>query len=87
MVVVPEENELTGQEVDESSSDAEASSTNEETTNYEKESTKGLSTIELLEKRTHDNVVKQAKRAGVSTEGTTSEILDRITRKNLEKYQ
>ena len=43
-----------------------------------------LSTSEILEKRTHANIVKQAQRAGVSTDGTTSEILDRITRKQLE---
>ena len=45
-----------------------------------------LSTSELLERATHANVVKQAQRAGVSTEGSTSDILERITRKNLEKY-
>ena len=45
----------------------------------------GLSTSEILDRRTHTNVVRQAKQAGVSTEGTTSEILDRITKKNLER--
>lgn len=44
-----------------------------------------LSTSEILEKRTHANVVKQAQRAGVSTEGTTSEILERITHANVVK--
>ena len=44
-----------------------------------------LSTSEILERRTHANVVKQAQRAGVSTEGTTSEILERITHANVVK--
>ena len=39
---------------------------------------KEMSTLELLEKRQHDDVVKQAKRAGVSTEGSTIDILERI---------
>ena len=43
----------------------------------------GLSTSEILDRRTHTNVVRQAKQAGVSTEGTTSEILDRITHANV----
>ncbi len=43
----------------------------------------GLSTSEIIERRTHENVVKQARRAGVSTEGTTSEIIDRITHANV----
>ena len=42
---------------------------------------------EILDERTHANVVRQARQAGVSTEGTTSEILDRITRKNLERLK
>ena len=45
----------------------------------------GLSTSEIIERRTHENVVKQARRAGVSTEGTTSEIIDRITHANIVK--
>ena len=44
------------------------------------------STLELLEERNHANVVKQAKEAGVSTEGSTLEILERINRKVLEDY-
>ena len=44
-----------------------------------------LSTSEILERRTHANVVRQAQRAGVSTEGTTSEILERITHANVVK--
>ena len=43
------------------------------------------STLELLEKRNHENMVKQAKRAGVSTEGSTLEILDRINHANMVK--
>lgn len=38
---------------------------------------------EILDERTHANVVRQAQQAGVSTEGTTSEILDRITHSNV----
>lgn len=45
----------------------------------------GLSTSEILDRRTHENVVKQARRAGVSTEGSTSDILDRITHANVVK--
>lgn len=45
---------------------------------------KELSTIELLEKKNHARVVEQAKRAGVSTEGSTIDILDRINRKRIE---
>lgn len=48
-------------------------------------SKKEKTTVELLEERTHANVVKQAQRAGVSTEGSTSEILDRITHANVVK--
>ncbi len=44
-----------------------------------------LSTSEILESRTHANVVKQAQRAGVSTEGSTSEILERISHANVVK--
>jgi hypothetical protein len=39
-----------------------------------------------LERINHANVVKQAKEAGVSTEGSTLEILERINRKVLEDY-
>ena len=42
------------------------------------EVTEDLSTLDLLEKKQHAEVVKQAKRAGVSTEGSTMDILDRI---------
>ena len=43
------------------------------------EDNSGLSTMELLEKRTHDRAVKRAKEQGVSTEGSTMEILERIS--------
>ena len=43
-----------------------------------KTSRKQKSTLELLEERNHVNVVKQAKEAGVSTEGSTLDILERI---------
>ena len=46
---------------------------------------KQKSTLELLEERTHTNVVKQAKEAGVSTEGSTTEILERITHASVVK--
>ena len=45
----------------------------------------GLSTLEILERRNHADVVKQAKRAGVSTEGTTLEILERINHADVVK--
>lgn len=44
-----------------------------------------LSTSEILERKTHANVVNQAQRAGVSTEGSTSEILERMTHANVVK--
>ena len=44
-----------------------------------------LTTIEILERRNHVEVVKQAKRAGVSTEGSTTDILERINRKELKR--
>lgn len=47
--------------------------------------TRGLSSLELIEKRNHEEIVQQAKRAGVSTKGSTMEILERINRKELEK--
>jgi hypothetical protein len=42
--------------------------------------------MEILDRIQHADVVRQAKRAGVSTEGTTMEILDRIQRKEMERY-
>ena len=44
-----------------------------------------LSTLEIMERRNHANVVKQAQRAGVSTEGTTLEIMERINHANVVK--
>ena len=41
---------------------------------------------EYLERINHANVVRQAKEMGVSTEGSTLEILERINRKAMEKY-
>ena len=46
---------------------------------------KGLSPVELVEKRHHEDVVKQAKSAGVSTEGSTVEILQRIHHEDVVK--
>ena len=43
------------------------------------------STLELLEERNHANVVKQAKEAGVSTEGSTLDILERMNHANVVK--
>lgn len=45
-----------------------------------------LPNSEFLDRKIHEQTIKRAREAGVSTEGSTSEILDRITRKNLEKY-
>lgn len=61
----------------------ETSSVKAETTTPQKKKEK--STSELLDERIHNNVVKQAERAGVSTEGSTSDILDRITHANVVK--
>ena len=44
-----------------------------------------LSTLEALERRNHEEVVREAKRAGVSTEGTTLEIMERIGRKEMDR--
>ena len=44
-----------------------------------------LSTLEILERRNHEDAVKRAKRAGVSTEGTTIEILERINHADVVK--
>jgi hypothetical protein len=86
MVEVPEEELATEQEGGESAENTEApSSRNEEATSETKESTKGLSTLELLERKSYENAVKQAKRAGVSTEGSTIDILERISHANAVK--
>ena len=44
-----------------------------------------LSTLEILERKNHADVVRRAKRAGVSTEGTTLEILERINHADVVK--
>ena len=40
----------------------------------------------ILERINHAEVVKRAKRMGINTEGSTIEILERINRKEMEKY-
>ncbi len=52
----------------------------------EPSTTKEPSTLELLERQSHANAVKAAKRAGVSSEGSTLDIYERISRKQMEKY-
>lgn len=52
---------------------------------YDKEVERQKSTLELIEEQNHASVVKRAKEAGVSTKGSTLEILDRINRKQLEE--
>ena len=49
------------------------------------EENRELTTLELLERKNHENAVRMAQRAGVSTEGTTAEILERITHANAVK--
>ncbi len=49
------------------------------------EESRELTTLELLERKNHENAVRMAQRAGVSTEGTTAEILERITHANAVK--
>ena len=44
-----------------------------------------LTASEILDRKAHANAVKQAQRAGVSTEGSTSEILDRIAHASVVK--
>lgn len=45
-----------------------------------------LDICNILERINHADVVKRAKRLGVSTEGSTIDILERINRKEMEKY-
>ena len=47
-------------------------------TSANKKTERGLSTLELLERKNHADVVERAKRMGVSTEGSTLEILERM---------
>lgn len=53
--------------------------TQRSTTRKEEKDESKLSTMEILERRSHERVVEQAKRAGVSTEGSTTDILERIS--------
>ena len=56
-----------------------------ETQKTKKETQRELTTLEILERRNHEEVVKQAKRAGVSTEGSTTDILERINHAEVVK--
>lgn len=51
----------------------------------EEEPKRELSTLELLERRNHEDAVRRARRAGVSTEGSTIEILERINHADVVK--
>lgn len=59
--------------------------TQRSTTRKEEKDESELSTLEILERRNHAEVVKQAKRAGVSTEGSTLEIMERINHAEVVK--
>ena len=50
-----------------------------------KEPSHELSTLDILEKKNHEEVVRQAKRAGVSTEGSTIDIMERINHAEVVK--
>ena len=67
------------------SSHPEQSQRNTISTQSNAENESGLSTLEILERKQHADVVKRAQRAGVSTEGSTLEIMERINRKNMQK--
>jgi hypothetical protein len=56
-----------------------------ETQKTKKETQRELTTLEILERRNHEEVVKQARRAGVSTEGSTTDILERINHAEVVK--
>ena len=75
--------------VDDETGDASVSesSANASTDNDATVSDDDLSTLEEFERRNHAEVVKAAKRVGVSTEGTTEEILNRIIEKQLESIR
>ena len=66
-----------------------ASQTSPSSQKYERTSSRkdysDMSTLEIMERRNHEQVVRQAQRAGVSTEGTTLDIIERINRKSLER--
>ena len=44
-----------------------------------------LTSLEILERRNHDDAVRRAQRAGVSTEGSTIDILERINHADVVK--
>ena len=46
-----------------------------------------LSTLDALERSTHAEVVKEAKRRGVSTKGSTLDIMERINHKEMENMK
>ena len=52
----------------------------------ERKPSRELTTLEILEKRNHEDAVRRAKRAGVSTEGSTIEILERINHEQEDSY-
>ena len=56
-----------------------------DTQKTKKETQRELTTLEILERRNHEEVVKQARRAGVSTEGSTTDILERINHAEVVK--
>ena len=56
-----------------------------ETQKTKKETQRELTTLEILERRNHEEVVKQARRTGVSTEGSTTDILERINHAEVVK--
>ena len=51
----------------------------------EEKPSRELTTMEILEKRNHEDAVKRAKRAGISTEGSTIEILERVNHADVVK--
>ncbi len=51
----------------------------------EEKPSRELTTLEILEKRNHEDAVRRAQRAGVSTEGSTIEILERINHADVVK--
>lgn len=74
------EEETEGNEIQETSPVKKQAQRDEQ---IEEEPKRELSTSELLERKSHENMVRQAKRLGISTEGTTSEIMDRVTHENM----
>ena len=56
-----------------------------ETTTRTNADVNSMTTMELLEQRNHDNMVKEARRKGLSTEGSTMDIIERINHDNMVK--